>query len=76
MIVNCEEILKKYDVSYQSWNNILNRYLKERENLKDKDKKENNLNLEKYDRQMRIWGNSQFFLKNSKKLHNYLKILK
>ena len=29
----CEEILKKYDVSYQSWNNILNRYLKERENL-------------------------------------------
>ena len=38
----CEEILKKYDVSYQSWNNILNRYLKERENLKDKDKKEIN----------------------------------
>ena len=30
---------KKYDVSYQSWNNILNRYLKERENLNDKDKK-------------------------------------
>ena len=29
----CEEILKKYDVSYQSWNNILNRYLKEREKL-------------------------------------------
>ena len=38
----CEEILKKYDVSYQSWNNILNRYLKEREKLKDKDKKEIN----------------------------------
>ncbi len=47
----CEEILKKYDVSYQSWNNILNRYLKERENLKDKDKKEIN-------RMQNIFGNA------------------
>ena len=47
----CEEILKKYDVSYHSWNNILNRYLKERENLKDKDKEEIN-------RMQNIFGNA------------------
>ena len=47
----CDEVLKKYDVSYQSWNNILNRYLKERENLKDKDKKEIN-------RMQNIFGNA------------------
>ena len=47
----CEEILQKYDVSYQSWNNILNRYLKERENLKDKDKNEIN-------RMQNIFGNA------------------
>ena len=47
----CEEILEKYDVSYQSWNNILNKYLKEREKLKDKDKKEIN-------RMQNIFGNA------------------
>ena len=38
----CEEILKKYDVSYYAWNNIVNRLIKEKEKLKDKDKKEIN----------------------------------
>ena len=29
----CEEILKKYDVSYYSWNNLVNRLMKEKEKL-------------------------------------------
>ena len=36
----CEEIIKKYDVSYYLWNNFVNRLNKEKEKLKDKDKKE------------------------------------
>ena len=34
----CEEILKKYDVSYQSWNNILNKLMSERKKIEDKKK--------------------------------------
>ena len=32
----CDQILKNYDVSFKSWNNILKRYLSERKKIEDK----------------------------------------
>jgi len=45
----CDEVLKKYDVSYQSWNNILNKLMSERKKIEDKKKAniENNETIKK-----------------------------